>query len=673
MPKWAKTLQANFTHGEYAPEVWGRIDTKLYSSGLRHGLNGRLLPQGGIKLRPGTNDFSLTMGNVCRIAGMFYNPDEQYLIHLEPGQFWIFDAATMAQIAYFSGLPWVASDFVRLNFMSIQGTLVVMMDTFWPIRIMRHDVHIFAWDVFPFEFSPDGVYCYMPYYKFAPAPVTVKPSAVGPGNITLTTNGPFWSTHHSNITAQGQHVHISITYPADPVQGTQSQTFIGLIQSVTDNLNATVKILGTKPLPNLQPQVQWREQAMSPVWGYMRCVGFHDQRLIFAGHPYAPGFFTASQVGAPYNFDIGTGKDNEAIWVVISTESSNQIRGVLSGHHLTIFTSQGPFYYPGSETSPLTPGNISFRRTAAAQCAWTMPVFYDLAAMYVQRRGGHIRELMYDLYKQAYTADATTLLAAHLVYEPTQLAILEPNASWATPGANQTQYMIALNANGTMACYLGDRTQEISGWVPWTTGVGASVLAIGGVGEYFFICVNRTRNGITQASLERLDSTLVFDACDGFTTTTPKTVWTVGTKWANTLVDIQGDGYYMGQATVSAAGILTLPPPYSAKNYIIIGFQFPINWETMAIDQMFADGPKQGRPYSLASTVIRLNKTEAIRVNGHRMWVRLPQDPTGAPPPLYSGLREVFLNGWKTEYTVKMTLDYPCLVEVDGFNIEQSI
>jgi hypothetical protein len=666
MPRWTKTVQANFTHGEFAPEVWGRIDTKLYGSGLRHGLNGALKPQGGIRLRPGTDLWSaFTVDVPCRLAGMFYNPNEEYLFHFEAGTVFIYDAINRVLLTQFSGLPWTTADMPKLYAMSIQGTLVVcsQLGTFWPIRIMRHDVNLFGWDVFPFEFSPDGAYCYMPYYKFAPAPMTLKPSAVGPGTMTITSNAPFFSTKHDDISAQGMHVHFTITYPADPVKGTLSETHTLLCTAVTDNQTATMTLLGTKPLPNILPQVQWREQVFSPVWGYPRCVGYHDQRLLFAGHPYAPGLFLASQSGAPYNFDIGTAQDDEAIWAVISTESSNQIRSILSGHHLTIFTSQGPFYYPGSDTNPLTPGTVSFRRTSASQCSWTPPVLYDLAAQYVQRRGGHVREMIYDLYKQSYTADATTLLSAHLVNEPTELVVVQPDAA-----GNQNQYLLALNQDGTAACYLGDRAQEIAGWLPWTT--KGTIMALGAVGENAFMCVERTINGITATNLERVNWTTIFDNSSYYSSPTPTSVFTTA-AWTNTTVDVIGDGYYMGQVHVDGAGRLTLPAPYTARS-IVIGFSFPINWQTMAVDQMFADGPKQGRPYSLASTVVRLYNTEAIRVNGHRLWVRLPKDPTGAKAPLYTGSRELFLNGWGTELPITMTLDYPCQVEVDSFNIEMT-
>jgi len=51
----------------------------------------------------------------------------------------------------------------------------------------------------------------------------------------------------------------------------------------------------------------------------------------------------------------------------------------------------------------------------------------------------------------------------------------------------------------------------------------------------------------------------------------------------------------------------------------------------------------------------------------------VPKDPTGAPPPLFTGVREMFLRGWKSDYTIIMSLDYPCSIEVDGFNIEMNV
>ena len=48
-------IQNSFTSGELDPKLLSRTDIKQYESGLTTALNVVVLPQGGVKRRPGLN------------------------------------------------------------------------------------------------------------------------------------------------------------------------------------------------------------------------------------------------------------------------------------------------------------------------------------------------------------------------------------------------------------------------------------------------------------------------------------------------------------------------------------------------------------------------------------------------------------------------------------------
>jgi hypothetical protein len=668
MPRWTRTFQANFTKGQLNESAWDRLDTKIYAAGARNMLNAALVSQGGFKRRPGTTlRDALPSAPPVRLGGLFYSPTEQYLLMFEVGKVRIYDSISEAFIVDLA-TPYTAAQLQSLYFISVEGVFFICHEQVWPYQIIRQYQNNFTIGPYAFETSAtSGVpgHTFQPFYKFAAEPMLITPSAVGPGAITLQTNGPYWSTLHANHGADGNPIRVRLTYPADPVAGTTTKIFEATINSVTNNQQIAVTLQGTTALPDLNPIVTWDEQMCSPVWGYFRSCGFQDQRLFFGGHPAAPGYLTGSQIGAPHNFDTGTGTDDEAIAIVVATESSNQIRGMISGLHFILMTSQGPFFFPNSSTNPLTPSNCGFRRTAGQQCGWVKPVVYDTAAVYPQRRGDHLREMVFDLYRQAYTTAAITLLSNDLINEPIELHVIPADDQ------NPDTYLFCLNSDGNAAVYLGDRDQEIGGWVLWDTS-GGNIISAAEVGEFFWMAVTRTLNGVAVTSLERLDWTQILDASSTFTSATPTTTWTGLTRYANTAVDVMGDGYSMGTYTVDGGGTLTLPGQFPCKT-LTVGFDFQVSWETLPIDGALNDGPVQGRPYQIASSVIKLIGTDNITVNGMRLWARQPFNPSEATAPLYSGPHEIYIQDWNRTQTIKLGQANPGACQVTAVSVELAI
>lgn len=654
MPRWNRIFQANFTKGEFDPKLWSRGDTKLYSQGARHVLNGHLLPQGGFTLRPGTLAVAaLILTGPVRLFGWAFAPDEEYLVVFEPGKFRVYDNLSNLFIIEVGSMPWTTASMPQLCAVAAEGTIIVTHESFWPIRIMRHGKGVILSDIYPFERAPNNSAYYAPYVKFAPSPMTIQSTYVGLGATQLFVNAPYWSTHHVGC-------YIRIRIPPDPVAGTVLQVVTFYIDSVVDNQTVNAHNLGPKPLPNLTPVTTWDEQAFSPVWGYPRAVGFEEQRIVFAGHPAAPGLIMMSQSGAPYNFDTGSGADNEAIIIYLTTENTNQIRALIAGQHFVVLTNNGPFYCPASDQNPMTPANCGFRRTAAPGSNWTPAIMYDQAIVYIQVDASQVREMVYDLYRMSYTADPISLLSAHLLNAPIELHTKQGDAS------NPNTYLYIVNADGTVAVYLGIRAQDVAGWVPWT--IAGQVQSMAAIGDALWIQTKRVIGGRTVYALEKFDPSQVMDSCQSYVSATAKTLWGPYSYWVGATVGCYGDGYWLGTFTFDASGNLQLPQDKACKN-LTVGIPFDRLWQTMSLDAALQDGPLLGRPRTMASCVVQMKDTMDITVNGQRLWP-YQQHNLNQPPTLHQGAKEVYLRGWSREAIVTIQQSYPSQVTIESISTE---
>lgn len=82
--------------------------------------------------------------------------------------------------------------------------------------------------------------------------------------------------------------------------------------------------------------IDWQEQAFSPVRGWPVSVAFHQDRLVIGGSRDLPNRLWFSRSGDLFNFDLGTGLDDESIEFSILSDQVNAIRGIFSGRHLQV-------------------------------------------------------------------------------------------------------------------------------------------------------------------------------------------------------------------------------------------------------------------------------------------------------------------------------------------------
>ena len=161
---------------------------------------------------------------------------------------------------------------------------------------------------------------------------------------------------------------------------------------------------------------EWAEGSFSPASGYPSCVFFYQDRLGLAGTRAEAQTVWFSKTGAYADFGHarGTLEDSDSISVNLSGKKLNAIHSVAVSNKLLVFTAGSEWTI--SSTGALTPYNIQIQQQSERGASRTAPVMVGNKALYVQARGGVLRDFYYDYNSASYTSNDLTLYAKHLFF-----------------------------------------------------------------------------------------------------------------------------------------------------------------------------------------------------------------------------------------------------------------
>ena len=495
-----RTVYTNFSSGELNPLLVTRTDANAYFSGAKTLRNWYLLDEGGIMRRPGTT-YKATLPGASRVIPFIFSNDELAVFVLSNGRLDVYDSDGVdIQTNITSNVNWTTAQLFELNFAQFGDTVFMTHRDNPTLQIKRTSATTFTVTEFAFEIDEDvvvsGAYkTHAPFYKYADASVTVtlSTSATGTGR-TITASSPIWTTDYVNhyIKVDGSQIKITGYTSSTVVTGTIIETVSG----------------GTGP------HVNWEEELISAPRGYPQAVTFHDNRLYFAGVKDAPAAVIASQVGGYFNFDVGTGLADEAINVFVSGDRVNEIRHLVSSRNLQVLTDGGEYFVPTStDTSAVTPANITFLRQTPYGCSRAKPIIFDGATLYAQKNGKSIREYLFSDVENAYASTSISILASHLVNGPVDMAMITGTTT------RPEQFAFFTNNDGTLALFHSVRAEKIAGWTLWSTKSGDEFTSITAINENLFCVVKRDLEGGTVYTLEKFaeQDDLTLD-CSGTTT-----------------------------------------------------------------------------------------------------------------------------------------------------------
>lgn len=708
-----RTFQTNFASGILDDLMLSRSDTKAYDSGAERLTNWWPLVQGGVRRRPGT----LFLGDLTedyRLIPFEFDDSQRYVVCIGEQKLLIvpIDSGGFASaVSITSGVPWGLADYGELRYVSY-GDIIIFTHKDHPMKILRRTgATAFQIEDFEWEEDASGWPKYRPFYAFQAAGVTLTPSGKT-GTVHLDTSSAYWNAGHVGSIIRYKKKQIEVTeYLTDTrvvgevrqildsaiqltVTSTSGYTLGETIYGVTSGAKGTLVVVDSSTLMTVDMQsgtfaptedvtglttntetsctaanpvdpvatFDWDEELISSFRGYPSACTLHQQRLFIGGTTSVPLFLGGSKTGALFNFDTGTGLDNESIQYVIASSNGGRIRSLESGSHLQIFSDQKEYYCPESNELPLTPGTMSVRRITKFGSGDAQPVNMDNTTLFVQKNGKVVRELAWNEIEQTYDAPSVSLPSTMYLSGIKETSVIHG-------GYDQPEKLsFFLNDNGTIAVFHSAKNEGIAGWHYWETNGEFRSLCV--MSERIYAVAKRNIGGSDKYYLEEFDFNSLMDSAVFVEEPADTSIFSGFAHLSNQLVDVnlshdeggtwRDNAYYLEQFTCNASGQIDISDPnnYIGKR-ICAGLKFSSPLSPMPAEKIFQDGSRMGEIKTIISATVMLKDSVSMDVSGYDLITRGVTDDLSEPPPLVSGLHEFYLLGWSRKAQVNIVCDIP--------------
>lgn len=454
MANFIKT-QNSFANGEVAPEFYAHDNIQ----GLSRLDNMNVLSGGGISKRAGLRTVAQLPG-AARLISFSVSDNESYIIALTDKRMCIYRNKEKYQDLI---TPWSYEDLAYIQYAQRFGTMIFVHPDFIPIVLYKSENRFFISD-FSFARNDADMTVNIPFVSFddsAGVKITVTTCSLGNNYATFTTNTDFWTTDCIG----GQLLLLD------------KQWIIHEYISPTEIIAYTN---GTYSIPS-GPIADWREAAFSARRGWPRSITFHQDRLIFGGSRDWPSGIWMSKVGCHNNFDIGTGLDDEAIFISLMSQQRQQICTVISSDNLQILTNIGEW---AISNTPLTPSAVDIKQHTSVgsySAPIVVPQRIETSTVFIASNGFEIRELGLDELGENYKADDLCAYAKHIVRNPVDMAYCQIN-----------HRLYVVRSDGIMAVLNKNSALGICAWGTYTT--AGKFLSVTVCGEITYVAVLRNGN-----------------------------------------------------------------------------------------------------------------------------------------------------------------------------------
>lgn len=461
--------QNSFSAGQVDAEFFARDDI----NGLSRLENMDVVAGGGLSRRRGLETVA-ELSDDARLIPFSVSEDENYLLALTPGVIKMYNNGTLVRSIM---SEWTVAALPRLQYAQRFDTIIFVHPDFQP-QILKKSGDTFVLNPFEFARNDADMSINMPFMRFDDASdirISVTTNSAGNNYATFTTNKNFWSS--TNVNGR--------------------LLLLGRQWVITQYISPTVVVAytnGTYTLPSA-PVYDWREAAFSTRRGWPCSISFHQDRLVFGGSRSWPSGVWMSRVGHHNNFDVGTGLDDEAIFITLLSQRRQQICTVVSSENLQILTTDGEW---AISNKPLTPSAVNIKQhtdVGSVASRYLPPQKIEGSTVFISSTRRDIRELVLDELGENYSATDLCAMSKQLMRDPVDIAY---NAA--------THQLFVVLSNGNMAVLNKNSALGISAWGLYTTdGIFKSVAV---VGDDTYVVVRR--NSVVQ--LERFAAYAMVDA-----------------------------------------------------------------------------------------------------------------------------------------------------------------
>lgn len=458
--------QNSFADGEVSQEFFARDNL----NGLSKLENMYVLAGGGLSRRPGLVKIA-DIDTSARLISFSVSENESYLIALTDEQLSIFSNGEIIKSMI---APWKSSDLSKLQYAQRFGTMIFVHPDYRPYILKKVDD---SFDLSQFDFSrnDDDMSVNIPFMRFDDSEgikITVTTNSSGNNFATFKTDKNYWVPED----VDGRFLLLNKQWT---------------ITEYIDSKTVTAHVNSSYTVPD-EPVSDWFEAAFSTRRGWPCSITFHQDRLVFGGSRSWPSGVWMSKVGKHNNFDVGTGLDDEAIFITLLSEQRQQICTVVSSDNLQILTSAGEW---AISSKPLTPAAVDIKQHTSVGSVvgrYLPPQKIEGATVFISGSKKDIRELSLDQLGENYNATDLCALSKHLMKDPVDLAYND-----------LTRQLFVIMESGDMAVLNQNSALGISAWGTYKTqGKFISVAVIDG--ETFVVVLRQDEYSIEKFSNDAL-------------------------------------------------------------------------------------------------------------------------------------------------------------------------
>lgn len=430
------------------------------------------------------------------------------------------------------------------------------------------------------------------------------------------------------------------------------------IKSVTDAKNAKVNVLNG--IKEGDPSDQWKLGSWNRGRGYPKLCTFYQDRFVVAATDSKPNFIWFSRTGDYPNFGVekveGTITDDSAITLPVINRKMCEIRHLVPANDLIILTSGNEWIVRGDKT--ITPTNCNLKTQTQRGALSCEPQFIGNRCVFVQERGGTVRDMGYSYESDNYTGQDLTLFVKTLVKG--HLAVTSAYAQ------DPDSIIYYVRDDGQLNCLTYIPEQKVYGWSHFVTNGKYRYVESVAEGEQdtIYFVVDRVINNKSVKCIERSIPLYTEDNSDVFLDCYVKVANSIKTDYINAphlvgqMVDIVIDGQQMPSRVVPPTGVIKLD---GKANVITVGLPYTTKIKIPSVEQQINDGTLQGRVATVSRVVLRMYKSFGGKVG--RTFDRM-DDITLPPNELFTGDKPVILPKMGINYSTDTSI---CIKHSDPF------
>ena len=414
---------------------------------------------------------------------------------------------------------------------------------------------------------------------------------------------------------------------------------------------------------------EWEsEHGYEDVWsttrGWPKSATFHEGRLYFGGSKSRPNTIWGSRVIDYFNFDPGTGLDDESVEATINTNQLNAIVNVVASADLRVFTTGGEFVVIQSEDSPVTPSTFLVRPQTRQGSKPGVPT-EDLngASVFVQRQGKSLNAFQFGSGTKSYQIQQVSVLSSHLIKNPVDLAARRSTST------DEADTLFLVNGDdGSMAVYSILVGQNVIAPSQFTT--DGEFIAVSVEVSDVYVIVKRTVNGTDNYILEKFNPDMTVDSG----TTGGAAASVTMDHLEGKEVDIIRDGIVEPVQTVPATPYTITFGSAAATDYQV-GLDYTVSVKTMPTEPTLSSGSVQGVRKRIVQVDAIVNETQDLVINGKQISFRnFGPGVLGQSVQPFTGVKTAHgILGYSATGQITLTQTVPLPMTVLGLEYKMSV